>query len=67
MKIGLKKEVNKLTYDKTAGDDALMKDKQSVKEDRLVDKSKMLTEKHDDEKLVIALLIVGTGLIAYHF
>ena len=67
MKIGLNKEVNKLTYDKTAGDDALMKDKQSVKEDRLVDKSKMLTEKHDDEKLVIALLIVGTGLIAYHF
>ena len=67
MKIGLNKEVNKLTYDKTAGDDALMKDKQSVKEDRLVDKSKMLTEKHDDEKLVIALLIVGTGLITYHF
>ena len=67
MKIGLNKEVNKLTYDKTAGDDAVMKDKQSVKEDRLVDKSKMLTEKHDDEKLVIALLIVGTGLIAYHF
>ena len=67
MKIGLNKEVNKLTYDKTSGDDALMKDKQSVKEDRLVDKSKMLTEKHDDEKLVIALLIVGTGLIAYHF
>ena len=67
MKIGLNKEVNKLTYDKTAGDDAVMKDKQSVKEDRLVDKSKMLTEKHDDEKLVIALLILGTGLIAYHF
>ena len=67
MKIGLNKEVNKLTYDKTAGDDAVMKDKQSVKEDRLVDMSKMLTEKHDDEKLVIALLIVGTGLIAYHF
>ena len=67
MKIGLNKEVNKWTYDKTAGDDALMKDKQSVKEDRLVDKSKMLTEKHDDEKLVITLLIVGTGLIAYRF
>ena len=28
---------------------------------------KMLTEKHNDEKLVITLLIVGTGLIAYHF
>ena len=28
---------------------------------------KMLTEKHDDEKLAIALLIFGGGLIAYHF
>ena len=28
---------------------------------------KMLTEKHNDEKLAIRLLIVGIGLIAYHF
>ena len=28
---------------------------------------KMLTEKHNDEKLVITLLIVRGGLIAYHF
>ena len=28
---------------------------------------KMLNEKHNDEKLAITLLIVGTGLIAYHF
>ena len=28
---------------------------------------KMLTEKHNDEKLAITLLIVGIGLIAYHF
>ena len=28
---------------------------------------KMLTRKHNDEKLAITLLIVGTGLIAYHF
>ena len=27
---------------------------------------KMLTEKHNDEKLTITLLIVGGGLIAYH-
>ena len=27
----------------------------------------MLTEKHKDEKLAITLLIVGAGLIAYHF
>ena len=28
---------------------------------------KMLTEKHDDEKLAITFLIAGAGLIAYHF
>ena len=28
---------------------------------------KMLTEKHNDEKLAIRVLIVWTGLIAYHF
>ena len=28
---------------------------------------KMLTEKHNDEKLAIIHLIVGTGLTAYHF
>ena len=28
---------------------------------------KMLTEKQNDEKLAITLLIVGTGLIVYHF
>ena len=28
---------------------------------------KMLTEKHNDEKLAIAFLILGGGLIAYHF
>ena len=31
------------------------------------DNRKMLTEKHNDEKLPITLLIVGAGLIAYHF
>ena len=28
---------------------------------------KMLTEKHNDEKIAITFLIVGGGLIAYHF
>ena len=28
---------------------------------------KMLTEKHNDEKIAITLFIVGAGLIAYHF
>ena len=31
------------------------------------DNPKMLNEKHNDEKLAITLLIVGGGLIAYHF
>ena len=31
------------------------------------DNPKMLTEKHNDEKLAITHLIVGSGLIAYHF
>ena len=33
----------------------------------LHDNPKMLTEKHNDEKLVITLLTVGAGLIAYYF
>ena len=28
---------------------------------------KMLTEKHNDQKLAITILIVAAGLIAYHF
>ena len=28
---------------------------------------KMLTEKHNDEKLAITFLIVGAGVISYHF
>ena len=28
---------------------------------------KLLTEKHNDDKLAIAFLIVGAGLIPYHF
>ena len=28
---------------------------------------KMLTEKHNDEKIAITLFIVGAGFIAYHF
>ena len=31
------------------------------------DKPKMLNKKHNDEKQAITLLIVGAGLIAYHF
>ena len=31
------------------------------------DNLKMLTENHNDEKPVIKFLVVGAGLIAYHF
>ena len=31
------------------------------------DNPKVLTEKHNDEELVITLLIVEAGLTAYHF
>ena len=31
------------------------------------DNSRMLAKKHNDEKLAIRILIVGAGLIAYHF
>ena len=31
------------------------------------DNPKMLTEKHNDEKLAITFFIVGAGLMAYHF
>ena len=44
-------------------------DKQPVKEHPVDqdDNSRMLAKKHDDEKLAITLLIIGTGLIVYHF
>ena len=52
-------------------DDASMKntDKQPIKEHPMAqdDNSRMLAKKHGDDKLAITLLIVGTGLIAYHF
>ena len=68
MKIGPNKKVNKgnLPEPVKAKDDTPMK-KKTVKEDHLMDKSIMLTEQHNDEKLAITLLIVGAGLIAYHF
>ena len=31
------------------------------------DNWKIITEKHNNEKLVLTLLIVAAGLIAYHF
>ena len=67
MKIGPYKEVNKLTSPEPvkAEGDAPMK--KLVKEDHLMDKSRILTEQHNDEKLAVTLLTVGAGIIAYHF
>ena len=42
--------------------DKLVKDHLAARPDL-----KMLTEKHNDEKLAITFLIVGVDLIAYHF
>ena len=44
-------------------------DKQSIKEHAMAqdDNLRMLAKKHNDEKLAITFLIIGTGLIAYHF
>ena len=76
MKIGPNIEINKDKLPKPvkARDvkhDASMKntDKQPGKEHSVAqdDNSRMITEKHNDEKLAIIFLIVGTGLIAYHF
>ena len=68
MKLCSKIEINKLTHDKAAWYDALIKDKQPVKEHFMVqdDNRMMITKKHEDEKLSMTLLIVGTGFIAYH-
>ena len=74
MKIGPNIEINKLPEPVKAGDvnhDTFMKNrnKQPVKEHPKAqdDNSRMLTEKHNDEKLAIIFLIVGAGLIAYNF
>ena len=75
MKIGSNKDINKdhkkLTPGKARGvaDDVPKMMKRPVKDHLATqhDNPKMLTEKHNDEKLIITFLIVGTGLIAHHF
>ena len=59
--IGINKEAGVLKGDAS--------DKQPVKEHPMDqdDNLRTLSIKHDDEKLAITLLIVGTGLIVYHF
>ena len=59
-------EINKLPRSGNVKHDA--SDKQTTKEHAMVqdDNLRMLTEKHNVEKLTITFLIVGTGLITYH-
>ena len=64
MKIGSNRDINKDHKKLPVGppDDTSKKVIPTVRHDL-----KMLTEKHNDEKLAITFLIVGAGLIAYHF
>ena len=60
MKIGSNRDINK-------DHKKLPPDKPKAMTPMVQHDLKMLTEKHNDEKLAITLLIVGGGLIAYHF
>ena len=66
MKIGSNKDINKdhKKFPVTPPDDDAP---QIVIPVARHDNLKMITEKHNNEKLVITLLIVEIGLIAYHF
>ena len=68
MKIGSNKDINKdhKKLPVTPPDDAPKIVNKPIPATRH-GKTKMLTKKHNDEKLVITLLIAGTGSIAYHF
>ena len=57
MKIGSNRDINK-DHKKLPPEIVIPTVRQDVK---------MLTEKHYDEKLAITFLIVGAGMIAYHF
>ena len=69
MKIGSNIEINKDKLPEPGNVKHDASDKQPIKEHSVAqgDNLRMLTEKHNDEKLAITFLIVGTGLIAYHF
>ena len=66
MKIGSNRDINR-DHKKLTPPDVLKKLVIPVAQHNLPHNLKMLNEKHNDEKIAITLLIVGTGLIAYHF
>ena len=69
MKIGSNIEINKDKLPEPWNVKHDASDKQPIKEHAMAqdDNLRIFTEKHSDEKLTITFLIVGTGLIAYHF
>ena len=69
MKISSTVEINKDKLPEPGNVKHDASDKQPIKEHAMVqdDNLRMLTEKHNDEKLAISFLIVGPGLITYHF
>ena len=56
-------KVGGVAHEKEKGTDEPAKDGLATQYENL----KMLTKKDNDDKLAITFLIVGAGLIAYHF
>ena len=70
MKIGSNRDINKDHKELTlpeVSNTAILATPHDPVETTIAHNLKMLTEKDNDEKLAITLLIAGTRLIAYHF
>ena len=69
MKIGSNRDINKdcKKFPVTSPDDTPKKIVIPAVQYDPLHNLRMLTKKHNDEKLAITLLIVGVGLIAYRF
>ena len=66
MKIGSNKDINR-DHKKLSSDVLIHVARHDLVGGTRPHNLRMLTEKHNDQKLDITLLIVGTGLMAYHF
>ena len=68
MKIGSNRDINR-DYKKLSDEPktVVSVDRHEPAETIIPHNLKMFNERQNDEKLAIALLIVGTGLIAYYF
>ena len=74
MKICSKKNTNKdhkklplIPRELGRAEDTTPKMYKSIKDHEQTDNQGMLAEKYNDEKLAITILVLGAGLIAYHF